>query len=89
MGHNLYSLHGLTWIENINLTDFYYPETTFMGVPRRKPCIFFSVVVRILSLASLLIQAVWGVMIQFFAVNKGLESGGGSVDRTSSAAPAN
>ena len=41
-----------------------------------------------LCLADLVAQAMCGVMKQFFAVSKGLSALGGSVERTSRAAPA-
>jgi hypothetical protein len=66
----------------------YSQFTWFTGLPSRKAAILSLVIFIILILASLLIQALCGVMIQFFATSKGLFSPGGSVDKTSNAAPA-
>src|SRR5665213_4257738 len=41
-----------------------------------------------LGLASVVAQAICGVMMQFLALNNGLSAGGGSVESTSRAAPA-
>src|ERR1700712_33052 len=49
---------------------------------------FSLVIIITLSLASFVIHAWCGVMIQLRACNKGLSSVGGSFDNTSNAAPA-
>jgi hypothetical protein len=49
---------------------------------------FFTVVCSTMVLDSRLFQAMCGVIMQFLAVSKGLFANGGSVDSTSSPAPA-
>jgi hypothetical protein len=47
-------------------------RTTFTGFPFRNACTFAAAICMSLVRASLVAHAIWGVMIQFFAVNKGL-----------------
>src|ERR1035437_8738212 len=62
--------------------------TTFWVLPCRKARTFSTAMFIRRERAARVAQARWGVMIQFLAVSSGLFAGGGSVARTSRAAPA-
>src|SRR5688572_17974396 len=72
--------------ETVNCHSYF--DTTFSGFPFKNAFIFSVVIFIMRFRASLLIHAIWGVIMQFFAFNNGLVSPGGSVETTSSAAPA-
>ena len=61
--------------------------TKFSGFPVIKAFMLDRVVDIILYLASLAPQAIWGVMIQFFAFKRGFEGSIGSVETTSAPRP--
>lgn len=63
------------------------PFITFLSPPFKKIFIFSATSFNSLSRASLVAQAICGVIIQWGAFKRGLSAGGGSADNTSSAAP--
>jgi hypothetical protein len=64
-----------------------YLFTTLTGLPSRNAVRFVTVTCINLALASLVAHAICGVIIQFFALKRGLPAGGGSTDNTSIPAP--
>ena len=65
-----------------------YALTTLTGLPSRKHFRLFTAIFISLCLASLVAQAICGVIRQFLALSSGLSSAGGSIETTSSPAPA-
>src|SRR4030095_3128694 len=66
----------------------HYGLTTFCGLPFTDAPRLSSARLISLARASLAAQAMCGVTRQFFAVSNGLLAAGGSMDRTSTPAPA-
>ena len=67
---------------------FVYSFTTFIGLPSKKAWTLFLRICIRRSLVSYAAQAMCGVILQFFALKSGLSDFGGSVERTSTPAPA-